>query len=755
MLYLAPPYYFINGVMVYRDHADEQQYYFMPMAPRLRRIKDPQTGKMVPRISLLLFRSQQVESGGFADFDVHVGLEPDELDELRQELRRLARLAFDPRLAPVPVVGGSVRMLLFGEDSAAPPPDPTAGPAPPKQFVLKMNHAAKPSLYGDNAAAFSVRLDAQGATLLENALRGEMAPIAIVYQLDYVALRPAFSVRLSIDWDRVQEFMDETHGHEGMFTSVEIGNTVDKLIDKRAIVLEADSFVADAEDQGSTADRMEAAKARVQDMITDAFFQPSIEPLKKEPDGWDKAKDVLRTIQRGPLSIFGTYSYKKQNYKRIDRKRLDVSVSERSAVMRTIYPQGHIDGLFRVLRDGDPVDRYIRRIEADDPWFQRRRVKVINRVDKSDGVASVHVKLRYGDQVKDVVFDTTGAEQVFEWLNIVESGAVRRRVDAEVAINFTGVDVSERPAVVRSGVIAVEGDVFEVRASDYYASAVVPVGAARSYPWARFPRIEVELRYRDPAHGIAQEDRVVLEQDSPSREWRIFRLDPTLQNFEYRIIHRAANNADVEGPWTSTDAEFVDVRDPFPAGNRLRVDVVPVVARWDDVENVFVDLFYEDPANDVRETAMMTFNAANRAPQPFVVDLRDSTRRGYSYEVTTVLKDGSVLGVPRSWSESARLLVRPDMRGRRVVAVRPPGDFRAAGLERLTVDLRFADDAIGTLEDRFEFRTGGGRQTFEYEYLDPQRDRYEYRADFLFSNGTTRRQEWTATDANELDIRVP
>ena len=50
-------------------------------------------------------------------------------------------------------------------------------------------------------------------------MRGELAPIGVVYGLDYLALRPAYHVKLKIDWDRVQDIMDTNYGQEGLFTS--------------------------------------------------------------------------------------------------------------------------------------------------------------------------------------------------------------------------------------------------------------------------------------------------------------------------------------------------------------------------------------------------------------------------------------------------------------------------------------------------------------------------------------------------------
>ena len=81
--------------------------------------------------------------------------------------------------------------------------------------MIKAQSAAKPSLYGDNQATFSVQLDQYGATVLEAALKGDLAPIAVIYSPDFVALRPAFRVHLQVDWNRVQTHVDDSF-HAGL-----------------------------------------------------------------------------------------------------------------------------------------------------------------------------------------------------------------------------------------------------------------------------------------------------------------------------------------------------------------------------------------------------------------------------------------------------------------------------------------------------------------------------------------------------------
>jgi hypothetical protein len=773
MLYLEPPFYFINGISVFRDHENPLFYYYMPASPRLRLVKDQVSGKLVPQVNLIKYKSAVAGNGGFLNFDVHLGLSDSEIDDIAMEIRQLARLRGKPSLVPVPLMDGTVRMMLFGQDSAPPAPPAGAGggsAAPPAsaapKFVLKMQHAAKPSLYGDNAAAFSVQLDQYGVAIMEKAIRGEMSPILVSYALDYAALRPAFSVRLKIDWDRVQNHLDTSFGQEGLFTSVQIGDAVDKLTESQAIVFEVDNFVPEAGDAGkANAEKVEAARSRVQEMITDAFFQASLSPERDRPDGWDKAKEVITDVNRmanqaaltgGIGAIIGTFSYKKNTYKRTDHKRLDVEISERTAILRSMYPQGHLSGLFSTLASGIDPKRFIMEVDADDPWFDRRRVRITNRGDMAgDGLVSVHTMLRYGANHQDVTISTTNGEGKVEWSSIMENGAVKPEVEAEYTVNLKPDPSGERPNSVKSKKIQVMGEVLEIQPADLYANVKIPIIASPNYPWERFPQVQLTLRYNDTANGIRMADSFILDKAKPSAEWRFLAFDKARRTFEYRISHRAANNADVDTGWISTDRELVDVRDPFGA-QRLRLDVVPVVARWEDVEQMFVDLEYDDPENSFRETANLVFSASDRAPKAFIVDLRNKDRRTVSFTVMTLLKGGTMMEVPRSYTEAPRIMVRPDMKGRRIVSVRPPANFKKDKLEKVIVDLRYTDDVSGlSSEDHMTFENGAARKKFEYEYVDPAKDHYQWRASFLFDNGMTTTRDWQDADQDDLSIAAP
>jgi hypothetical protein len=750
----------IDGITVFPDHADPAQYYYLPLAPHLTTVRDAAAGNAeVPQFSLIRYRGT-AGTGGLLSFDTNLGASEAQLDEIRRQIQDEERLRDPPRLAPATTVSGSVRLLMLGKRSDAEPAAGTGVGAGP-EFVLQMNHHASPSLYGNNQAAFSIKLDQAGVTVIDRSLEGEILPIAVVYSLDYLGLRPAYAVRLSIDWDRVQDHLDERFSGGFLFSSVEVSNTVDELVENRAIVLEADTFVTEGEENRSITERRDAALNQVRAMITEAFFEPTLPPIEPgKEEEWAKAlriaAGVAGAIALGPAarvaaSTFLTYA--NTHYQRVDRKALNVNFSERVTVQRTIHPQGHLAGMFRLLRDTPlPRSRFIQDVNLDDPWFQKRRLTVFSRADfDTDAIGSINVRARYADEPKNALLDATTPTASFEWLSVIENGAMRRPIEVRYEVRFAGVDSIERPRQVVSEPSETEVENLEIDPRELYAVATVPIVAV-NFPWDRYPMVHVHVRYQDETNGLDQTEAFQLTSLAPDARWHIFILDPAKRDFAARLVFRAADHRDVDTGWRTSDEEQVVVRDPFP--RKRSVDVVANV-NWDEVEQVFVDLRYEDRPNDVFEEASFHF-ARGSAPQTFTVDMRDPEVKQVSFKTTFLFADGRMIEVPTSTTLERRIVVRPDMRGRRIVEVRPPADFVARNLRRTTAEVRYEDFTAGlSFNDRFSFEDATARGYFEFDYVDEARDRYEVRATHLFANGLERNTDWQASDAAILHVELP
>jgi hypothetical protein len=747
----------IDGITVFPDHADPEQWYYMPLAPHLTTVRDRAAGVDVPQFLLLGFRGD-AGNGGFLNFDVNVGASQSQIDRLAQAIANDENLRNAPRLAPVPLEDGTVRLMMLGKAS-----DSATGPTGTQDFVLKIDHHAKPALYGDNQAAFSVRLDQDGFSLMRSCLDGEILPVAVIYSLDFLGLRPAYNIRLKVDWDRVQKHMDESFSVGFLFSSSEIGKAVDELVDSRAIVLESDTFVVESDENKGIIDRRDAALAQVRAMITEAFFNVSLPPWtpEKKPD-WERAMDAVGRFAGqqaahaagGPaVALMPSFSYKRMDYTRMDRKSLNVNFSERVAVKKSIHPQGHLAALTKTLRDGGlPLDRFVKQVSLDNDWFQKRRIKGVVRADMAaDEIASINLRARYAGKPRNALLTPAAPEASFEWLSELRNGAMVREVEVDYEVTFKAVDTSERPAVLKSEPRMVDVDNLEIMPRELYALVTVPV-LAENFPWDRYTSVEVHLRYIDEANGIAQRDVFRLTAEATSANWKMFMLDPARTGFEVRKVFRAKDNRDVEHAWTPCDDTQVVVRNPFPT--RRVVQVVPSV-NWSEVSEAFVDFRYEDAANDLLVEESLTFSEG-ASSKAFAVDLRDPSRKSVFYRVGLHYKDGRFVELPESMTNATRIALRADAKGRRIVTVRPPADFERRKLRKCTMRLRFEDFAAGlAFEDEFVFENGSSLAEFEYDYVDPARMRYEYKASFLFENGLSKTGNWTATAATDLAAKIP
>jgi hypothetical protein len=759
VLYLKPPFHIIEGTAVFPDHASQRQFYFLPAMPHLTTVRDEATGLDVPQLQLIKFRGE-AGTGGFLTFEVNLGLDPERIGVIAAELRRIYRLTEDPVLAPAILEGGTVRMIILGRATNA-SGQPVLDDTQQQRFVVRAAHASAPALYGDNQAIFSVELDKDGVQLIESSIvNSELMPVGVIYSLDFFALRPAFSVKITADWNRVQTHLEESFTADVLFASVEIDKVVDKLVEDQVVKIEVDSFLPEGEDAGSWVGRRDQAIDQFKDMVLENFFSPSIEPMKEEKDGWDRFADTAERLAligaTGGWGGVAKFSYVKKDLTRIDEKRANLQMSERVTVRRSIYPQATLKGLGRFLRDAQghiDVGRFIQAVTLDDPWFDKREVTAHALVDfDHDHVDSVNVTLTYAGQPRTVRLTKAVPSGKSSWNSRVTNGVMDRDVDFEYRVNFHGVDTAERPGVVAAGPDKTIGDEFEVspRAVGRYYVDDIQIGVG-SFPWARYPQVAVDVRYTDSGHGVRLAESFLLTSSKAEATWTRFRLDPARSAYDVRITLLAVDHHDVLLDWATTDQERLIIRDPHPL--RRTVQVAPAVD-WNLVAMIFVELRYVDEANGVDEQQSLAFfnTPSDKVPKAFTINLVDPNSRLVSYGATIVLSDNRTIVVPPSMTASTAIVLRTDMAGHRIVTVSPPDvDFDARGLTRVEARLTYSDPAAGlSFADEFTFTGRGQRGFFEFDYAATERASYRGTAILVLANGLVLERDLGSLNADRL-----
>ena len=241
----------INGITLFRDHADKRKYYYLPKGD----IHIADNGKKLNYFAYVDSSMSDTleQQGGFLTFEVELGPSDEELEELKTHFPELLKYAknqaiaekrakgepfaesdwdkemdaeennltaSDFVLAPVPFKEGNVSLCVLGEDGSS---------------RIKIVGSQKPSLFGKQTAVFSVRLEGKDADLMYQMLNVSkkdndgVAPtekddkyinshIAVVYDLTFKGIEPAHYVKITVDFKAVENYWNHHFSLDGDFT---------------------------------------------------------------------------------------------------------------------------------------------------------------------------------------------------------------------------------------------------------------------------------------------------------------------------------------------------------------------------------------------------------------------------------------------------------------------------------------------------------------------------------------------------------
>lgn len=356
---------------------------------------------------------------------------------------------------------------------------------------------------------------------------------------------------------------------------------------------------------------------------------------------------------------------------------------------------------------------------------------------------------RYGDVTQTVLLDKSKPERSVEWPSTVRDGRMIEPVSLRFEVDLLPADAGERPNKLVSGETAVLGEAEEIEPRDLFSLESIPILTLPTFPFDRYPQVDVQLRYEDPAHGIRQDDLVRITKEKPNGEWQRFLVGAPAAPLMAKLTYHGADHRDHDLPFAPLTKPQVDVPDPFP--QRLRITVVPAL-NFNEVDRAFVDLVYADPANGLNVEDSIEIEE-DKPPRPFLIERIDPTLNRVHYKVTILMKDSTLFEGPWSTTLASRIFVRADLKGHRAVTLRSAADFDAKGLERITVEARAKDELAGlSFADRFDFTAAGSTAIFEFDFIDPANDAYELRIKRLFRNGLSAEQDFQRFDADELTI---
>lgn len=761
MIYLNPPFISVKGLTVLGDHADPLQWYYYPNYPRLALNPDgTPTFLFVKYKKDITTLPPGVEpGGGFLNFDVDLRVDQDVLNSAKREIRQQMNLDQDPRLVPIEFRAGTTRLIFL--DAAAPPASTGTGSSTSSSssstssspadihFVEKASYPATPSLYGDERTCFSVQLTSEGATLVEETLNAATSLVGVVYDLTFVALRPAFNIELDVRWDQVHDYLDHQFS-AGVHTpwvsaTVDIDIATEKLIENQTIKMKVTSFAAGASDADITKAK-DSAVEWVKKFITDKFFVPSLKPLSKTDD---TMATVAKSLKSMPSMFSASYSFKHLTQEEI--KNLHMSISEQDATELRIVPQGHLSGLMDVLQQY-PRDSFIKEVNLDDPYFKEVKVDVQAGASTStDHIDKVPVHLEYQPNTNapvDILLSDSNQTGHAQWsfdpalgFNYNYSYKVLFKPDAPAGVGDT----------VKSDVMQSNATRLVVDPRQLYSFQKIIIQAV-GIPFDRYAQVEVELKYDDPTNALSLQNMVMLSQLNQSADWTIRLADPTKKAYKYRLTYYPISGRPIAGDWIDSTSPGVIVSDQY--GTMLKVNLFPS-GDWAKIKRMVVTLDYEDPANNVSQQDVRVFNTVNDAAE-WSIHLVDPTKRDYTYAVSTVYNDGSSKTFPPISATDRSLFLSDVYKRVAKVAVSASGSaFDAAGLSKVNVKLSYDDNKNNShASQEFNLLSSSDTGTFTYTILDPAQDSFTYTLTYFTTEGFQNVKGPTTSNAPSLVVPI-
>lgn len=710
----------IEGVTVFRDHAQINVFYPLPQQPRYRL---DALGR--PSFSFFKYRfpvdhPDGRKGGGFLLFDVEFVVDEATLVKVKQKLaEQVAADANRLGISPVPEVVIGAFTYTKGTSSLQ----------YPEGLVTKtLRNGAPPSLFGNNVTTFALELPPEGATFFEQAMQGSGGAVSVVYDLWFWARLPEVDITATFNASTFYSFYQTIDTEWNFWSEDEYRETIrEQMIQSEAMNIDIVwGGVTDPKVQDQLRDW---ATRTLEDAVERKMIQavaPVPDDQRKAPDG---IEDVTRDISNTQISSF-TLHYK-----------------EAQTVEWHALPQGILPNITS-LKDasGAPIkwSDFARVVDLDDEFFKTLRVNTLVNADfQGLPIHSVEVKLMYkGRPMANLVEGEPDGEVVLadeadvgKFASFVEGDDWKYTYSYQVnyrgeSRQFQSPDIETNEGTLTIGVDDVGIIDVDVSAGDLN--------------WTEVDRATVVLTYEDREVGVEPiEEQLQLTESAPSHRIQHVIFQPMRKSYKYRVKYFMKGGREYQGPELESRAQRLFVNDVFDARKTISVRGVGDFANR--IQTIFVDLLYKDEPNTYEQSKSQALTAAS----PFfewsfpVIDERTGK---VTYQATTAFKDGTTEEVPSTEATTNTILLPPVVQAfLEVEVVTDLIDWSTVRLARLELAYADPDHSVTQSKNMIFSPTSSANQTWKVELKDRRKDDYTFTVTYYLVSGLQKKVGPTTT----------
>jgi hypothetical protein len=602
---------YVDGVVVFRDGDDPDQFWVLPTAPHLAATPVGESS-----FTLLEYRKSDGTGGGFAELEV-------ELTTPKSASLVTATGRDNARLVPVLFRDGDVSLLTVqGQDQS---------------LIQNVLGAAAAPLTPPFHTVFALQLSEAGAALLAQAATTPATPIGVVYQLRFLAQTPALHAHVTMDYERIYDHFSVGLGFT-YYVNVRLDAEFAWLVEHDLIHIEITQY-ADGEDQQRQQQAvLDLVKARVES----DFFSSGL-PQDAGDSGLPGPLGPLLSNRLGKQINSNSALF-------VLKARVDVQKELKQYELyfdgRTVQELTHVvSGFLGAMLPGAPAP-VIRQITADDPFFATLDVTVSVAVDFTDlpDLRDAAVTLNYGETTKTFVAtaDTPGP---FRFTCPLTPGQPNYTTHTEFHFDPSS---TAGPATMTAPDTTRNDRAFAVSSADAFTVLRMRATGA-GLQSDLVTQLRVAVRASPVTGGAAVvEDEFVLDASHQQLDW--YRRAPVAVG-ELQLLARTdwvdRNGTVHQGD--ETDVVDGDYRAYGPIQELLTVHVAPAVD-WTRVTQLLVELKH-DVLGTVEARSVLLSASAPTAD--VVLALDDVHKRTYQWRATATHADGTTS--VSDWTETDQI----------------------------------------------------------------------------------------------------
>jgi hypothetical protein len=710
----------IDNLTVYSDDKEWDTFYVLPKIPSFRLDKD---GK--PVFLFVKYKTEMdsreggYKAGGFAFFDVVLKSTKDELDSVKKQLQpRVDKIAADlkessrqVKIANFQPFRGEVTVTLLENNN----------------ILQKVRNPSSPSLYGDFVVTVAVEFTKEGSTLFWDVMQAKRGGVVQVnYKLDtYFSLPPATA---ECHWDakKFNSFFQTITTDEAWYGGDEGRNEsiIEMCHNSEAYTYEWNL------DSIENLDVRNEVRESIQRTFDDAVARNLLKASNPVADENRKLPDGLEHITRSMINA--------------NVGDVHVTYKEGMTMIWSPNPGGTLPNI--TTFDGIVLNDHFMEADIDDPFFKSLVVPVIVNADFDKlPIHSIHVYMEYNEGKRytrdDMVL--TSPNDMFKFATYIENNNwmykywykvnYKNEVKIFESQKFETEDKSLTISVDDTGIIHI---------------TILP----GDIDFSEIKQVWVTVQYEDRAAGIDSiEEVITLREDQKEAEIVRVIFQPVRNQYRYKVKYQMANGKKYEKDWANGQSNRLFIYSPFVDTRVIHLRSLGDMEQ--DIDNIYVELTYEDAANDYIKKESFALNKAN----PFTdwsIPVINNIGGKVTYSGEIKYKNVDMPEeIPLTEAKTDTIYLPPG--GFLEVQILPDLiDFSIVKLAK--VSLRYQDQENGINESKdIVFKPDSVDVNCMFRCKDENKKTYQWYATFFMKDGTKKKTDPIATDEPILLPEIP